>query len=281
MSEFSITELPPEVRATGLAFRLRSSAEMGVAADWSESLCAAITAEFYERPVVVRSGRIGAIDLLELDALGAWAIDGGSGAISMLRAPLDSALLADILEGPVLLHALAGFGAFALHASAVRWQDGAVQALIADSGTGKSTLAAHAIAHGWQRVADDLLPVTAEGERGALAWPRYRQPKLPADAQWPGPESLPLGALVALQRGPSTRREALTPAAAADLFLRNTVATRIFSRAGLAAHLQASAAIAGEVAKGKLAAWRLTVPDRADDLSGAAAEALAALVVEA
>jgi hypothetical protein len=277
MSESSITELPSEVRAAGHGFRLRSSAEMGVAADWLQWLGAPITAEFYERPVVVRSGRVGAFDLLELDALGAWAIDAVDGAISMLRAPFDGALLADILEGPVLLHALAGSGAFALHASAVRWQDGAVHALIADSGIGKSTLAAHAIAHGWQRVADDLLPVTAAGERGALAWPCYRQPKLPSDAQWHGPESLPLGALVALRRGPEARREAMTPAAAADLFLRNTVATRIFSRAGLAAHLRASAAIAERVANGTLAAWRLSVPDRAEDLSGAAAEALAAL----
>ncbi len=278
MSESSITELPREVRAAGHGFRLRSSAALGVAADWSESLGASITAEFYERPVVVRSGRSGAIELLELDALGAWAIDAVDGSISMLRAPLDGALLADILEGPVLLHALAGSGAFALHASAIRRADGAVHALIADSGTGKSTLAAHAIAHGWQRVADDLLPITADDVRGALAWPCYRQPKLPADAQWSGPESLPLGALVALRRGPSARREALAPAAAADLFLRNTVATRIFSRAGLAAHLRASAAISERVAKGTLAAWRLTVPERAEDLSGAAAEALAALV---
>lgn len=277
MAESSPIALPAEVRAAGRVFRTLSLATLGISGDWSQALGGPISAEFYEQPLTVRSGRIDAIELLELDALGAWAIDPGQCTIAMLRAPRDGDVLADILEGPVLLHALSGSGAFALHASAIRRADGAVHALIADSGTGKSTLAGQAIAHGWQRVADDLLPVTVDGERGALAWPRYRQPKLPVAAQWQGPESLPLGALVALQRGPLARRDALTPAAAADLFLRNTVATRVFARAGLAAHLRASAAIAERVARGTLAVWRLTVPERAGDLSGAAAEALAAL----
>ena len=72
-------------------------------------------------------------------------------------------------------------GLFALHASAVA-RDGRVFAFTADSGGGKSTLAAALVArHGFAHVCDDTL-VLAAGKSGLLALPDGKPLKLWGDA---------------------------------------------------------------------------------------------------
>jgi hypothetical protein len=87
----------------------------------------------------------------------------------------------EILQGPALVLAFSMRAKWCLHASAARLQQDKTIAFLGESGYGKSTLAGHLGRSGWQRVADDILPVTLEDER-VLAWPHFPQLKLPEEA---------------------------------------------------------------------------------------------------
>ena len=92
----------------------------------------------------------------------------------------------EVLSGPALVLALALHGTWCLHASAVMLRGQAI-VFLGESGWGKSTLAAY-LSEGkreWQRVADDILPVTIRSSR-VEAWPHFPQLKLSAESQ-PGP----------------------------------------------------------------------------------------------
>jgi len=154
--------------------------------------------------------------------------------------------------GPALILALALRDTWCLHASCVSFEGRAV-AFVGESGDGKSTLAAYLGQEGgtgWQREADDIVPVVLDGvDMGAL--PRFPQLKLPPGAQ-PGagsPEQLPLAAIYRLapERAPGHAGSGGTPGAvvvrrltasqATLALVRHSVATRLFDQVLLSKHL--------------------------------------------
>ena len=133
--------------------------------------------------------------------------------------------------GPVLILALALRDVFCLHASAVAYGNRAA-VFLGDSGAGKSTLAARLAAEsGFQRLADDVLPVTPLD--GGRALPGFPQLALPPDQQpsYGDPRGTALGALFFLDSGGEERTQAssLPAARALAALLRQTVASRIFA----------------------------------------------------
>ncbi len=181
------------------------------------------------------------------------------------------------LEGPVLMHALAHEGVHVLHASALRGRMGVV-AFTAESGTGKSTLAA--TAHGpWQRVADDLLAVSRGANGTFEARPHLPQPKLDPASQYPvdAPARLRLDALIELVRGSRVRYTPLDPRAALELALRATVGTRAYAPTCLASHLAFCADLARQSHIGRIKVGRLEIENRPDDVTGAVEDAMKVL----
>lgn len=216
---------------------------------------------------------------LALERFGDYTVDLLAGVVAVNRLPDFGIALADVLEGPVLLHALATRGVHVLHASGFQLPDGRVFAFTADSGTGKSSLAMRAQARKWVRVADDLLALTRDGGR-IVALPGLHQPKLTLTEQ-PGPllpERLALAGLYRLQRvrGPA-RLQAMDATAACTLLLSATVATRVYTPESLAEHLHFAARFATDVRDGNVQATTLYLPDRPEDIAGALDEALALL----
>ena len=68
-------------------------------------------------------------------------------------------------------------GLLPLHASAIRTRHGVV-AFSGHSGAGKSTTAAVMVAAGYELVADDVLPISLNGDASPGAWPYLRRMKL-------------------------------------------------------------------------------------------------------
>ncbi|MDH3377250.1 MAG: hypothetical protein OEQ39_09840 [Gammaproteobacteria bacterium] len=140
-------------------------------------------------------------------------------------------LLEEVLIGPGLILALAFRGIYCLHAGSVIVAGSAV-ALCGRSGTGKSTIAA-AVAHGWNRVTDDILPL-ALGTDKAIGLPHYPQTKLPLTQHYPRSEAgeLPIGAAFTLDPRAATDNDIachrLTRAEGAATLARHTVASRLF-----------------------------------------------------
>lgn len=170
-----------------------------------------------------------------------------------------------ILLGPALILSLALRGIWSLHASAVRFNEQSI-AFLGESGQGKSTLAAYLSASsGWQRVADDILPVTIAAEN-ILAWTHFPQLKLGTNEQ-PAlnlPESLPLNHICLLVSAASDvmpRLEKMSQGDAVKALLSHTAGTQIFDAALLAQHLQFAAQVAI-----KIPVYRLIHPHRRDTL---------------
>ena len=154
---------------------------------------------------------------------------------------LVSLLVREVILGPVLVLALAFRDIWSLHGSAVA-HNGRTIAFLAESGTGKSTLAAYLSRQAnWNLVADDILPVTGNSN-GLTAWPHFPQLKLPLDAQ-PCinlPEHLPLNILcelVPVDTGVSPDLKRLSPEQAVKVLLGHTAGTRLFDAKMLEAHL--------------------------------------------
>ena len=240
-----------------------------------------VSSHFREHPVAALIALEPRLHTVDLRQFGAFDYLPAQRRLSLRRPPEQSEWLPELILGPGLLYALAHQCVFALHASALRLggtPKAPAVALIAASGTGKSTLARAAHALGWERLADDVLPL-ALGTGQLELRPHFPQLKLPPAAQYPAsaPERVPLAALLCLERGPALRMEALPPRAAADLVLRNTLASRLLPRACLAAHLQLVAAVAAAVSAGQLRALRLVVADQPGSADAAAQAALLAL----
>lgn len=233
-------------------------------------------AELAGRPVLVRIAEDGPRTILAIDGHGTWAIEPTSGRFEVVEPAPDAESAALALEGPVRLHALAERGVHVLHAAAIASPDGRLVALTAPSGSGKSTFAACAWALGRERAADDLLPLTQAADRGFVARPHFPQPKLSAEQQYPldAPDERPLGALVRLKRGDIAGWTPLSARAAMDLALRSTVATRVYSKAALAAHLGFCQRVGAAVDEGRIACGVLTVPHRPEAIETAVREAL-------
>lgn len=170
----------------------------------------------------------------------------------------------EIFLGPALVLAHSMRENWCLHASAAR-RDGKTIAFLGESGYGKSTLAGYLHRSGWQRVADDILPVTLEKDV-VLAWPHFPQLKL-LEEQQPAlylPESLPLDSLCLVgPAGPdeTPRLEQLSATDAVTALLSHTAGTRMFWPELLAKHLDFCAR-AGQL----LPAYRLTYPHRREAL---------------
>jgi hypothetical protein len=233
-------------------------------------------AELAEATCLVRVEQLGHISLLDLGQFGIYAFDARTRSTSVVAAPPDANDLALAVEGPVRLHTLAHDGIHVLHASAIALRDGRAIALTAASGTGKSTFAALAQTQGWQRLADDLLPLTRDGDAW-VARPHLAQPKLADHEQYPAdaPRDVPLAAIVELARGPAARWDDYDSSTVTRLLLAGTVATRTYTAPMLAAHLDFCAAAGRAAAAGQLVAGRLTVADRPDAIGIAIDEALA------
>ncbi len=193
--------------------------------------------------------------LLDLDSEETWTVSEAGAQVACHHRSAHRTESADLAWalGPPAVLALAMYGVHLLHAAAVAGTRGAV-ALAADSGVGKSTLAAAAAQWprlGLRRVADDLLAVRL-GAPESVALPRFPQLKL-AD---PGPDapveagSLPLIALCLLVRsedaaGASLDR--LEPASALRALIDATVGARLFDAGLLAGHFEACAAAASSL----------------------------------
>lgn len=219
--------------------------------------------------------------LIELGEFGDYGYCAASRTITLVRPGQSIPAMAQALAGPVLLHALAHDRVFVWHASAVVDAAGALVAVTAASGTGKSSLAAAAQRRGWQRVADDLLPVALDATGALLARPRLWQPKLAADDQYPSdaPDTRPLAALVRLERGHRAGFAPLAGRVLFDLAMTATVGSRAFARPALAVQLRFASEVAEAARTGHLVAGVLTVAERADDVPAALDEALAELDV--
>jgi hypothetical protein len=221
---------------------------------------------------------------IDLGAFGAFDYDANARRLGMQRAPECPEWLPELVYGPALLYALADQRVYAVHASALRLGPAPTApaiALIAPSGTGKSTLARAALSLGWTRLADDVLPL-ALGADGIEMRPRFPQLKLDAAEQYPSDAAarLPLAGLVLLERGIRTAVQPLSARAAADLILRSTLASRLLPQPWLAEHLEFVGAICTAVAAGDLRAARLCVAEDDADPTAAAVAALQLLQAE-
>ncbi len=263
--------------ACGYAFKIDPvSANM----PQSDSLLARppVVAELCEIPVQVTLAEAPPLSDLDIGQFGAYRFDASRSTVWIRRPAQQSAWQIEALRGPLLLHALAQRGVFVLHASAARQRGGPLIAFTANSGVGKSTLAQAAADFGWERVGDDMLPIAERAGR-FVALPHLPQPKLADNQQYPADAapSLPLAALIQLERGATASFKPLAPRKAADLLLASTVATRVFAGRSLTAHLALAAHCAGEVSAGRLIVGCMTMPHRPNDVRAAAGETLAAL----
>ena len=264
------TDAAPGQSAHG-AHRPRPSAKI---LNWRET-----AAELGGCTVAVRLAEDGPYTILAVAGHGTWHVDRSSAQVEVIDPAPDAQAAALALEGPVHLHVLAERGVHVLHASAIASPDGRLVALTAPSGSGKSTFAAFARALGRERAADDLLPLTQAPDGGFVARPHFAQPKLPAEQQYPldAPDERPLAALVRLERGDVAGWTPLSARAAMELALRSTVATRVYSKAALAAHLGFCQRFGVAVGEGQIACGVLTVPHRPEAIESAVRGSLAVL----
>lgn len=240
-------------------------------------------AQFGDLPMVAQmyAGASGVdVDLGEFGAFRAGASE--RDAVEVLRWPADAARRDEFLNGPVLLSTLAARGIYALHASAFR-VGGDIRAptlaVIAPSGTGKSTLARAAWQRGWERLSDDLLPTRVDDDGGVVLLPHFPQLKLPAAEQYPAqrPARVPLVALAVLERADTTTTAPLLPKDVMQTVLSSTISARLFAPAVLQEHWHFAAALAAAAASGHLHTLRLRMRDDRAAPAQAADEALALL----
>jgi hypothetical protein len=260
--------------ACGFKFTVAADAtDMPDAGAWTTR--APVAAELCEVPVQVVVAEAPPLCDLDIGEFGAYRFAAAQDRVWIRRPAQDPAWQIEALHGPVLLHALAQRGVFVLHASAVRTPAGALVAFTASSGVGKSTLARVAAERGWQRVADDLLPI-ANPSGTIVALPHFAQPKLEAGQQYPADSALalPLTALIHVARGRTTSFEDATARQVTDLVLSSTVATRVFAGQSLMSHLVFAAFLTELAAAGQLIVGRLALAQRQLDVDEAADEAL-------
>lgn len=206
---------------------------------------------------------------LQVPGIGAFHIDAASRIIRYTprrAGPDERHLIEQVLLGPALVTALAYRSIFFLHAGAVRIGDAAA-AFCAESGVGKSTLAAFSDRH-WEPIADDLLPV--EIVAGApqalpgfpqLKWPQERQYPLTAPPRVPLRSVFVLAPLPAATPGDRIGVDRVAEGKAAIALIRHGVSTRLFAPHLLRIHTQFCAGLAAS-----LSVYRLRYPKRFDIL---------------
>ncbi len=187
---------------------------------------------------------------LEVEGLGCLTIGKENDLVRIVRccAYTQGGLL-EIVLGPALVVALAFENIFCLHASAIA-KNGESCLFIGESGKGKSTLAAYP-GPGWNRICDDVLPVTVTNEL-VQAWPHYPQLKLAPVEQYDIEltTNLPVSNVFLLNHQASLTRESktglrrLNKIEIATAIIRHTVAAKLFSPELLEKHLQFAAVVA-------------------------------------
>jgi hypothetical protein len=268
------------LEACGHRFFVKDSATSG--RESMRRLLASVPAMFGDLPM--RADLFDSEHGIEIDLgeFGAFVASAGvRGELEVLRWPLRDSLRDEFLFGPVLLSALAQRRIFALHASAFRvgGDDAPVVAVIAPSGTGKSTLARAAFRRGWERLSDDLLPTVVGIDAGLFVLPHFPQLKLPADQQYARdrPARIALGALVVLERSSAIETATLSPRDTMHTVLTSTISSRLFAQAQLQQHLRFATALADASARGALTTLRLRVRNDRDAADVVADEALSVL----
>jgi hypothetical protein len=217
------------------------------------------------RAVQVWTGASGT--LLKVDGGGDVCIlPGGREILRVDDSSEMTALDREILVGPALVLALAQCNrTWCLHASAAMFRD-CLLVFLGESGQGKSTLAAYLSGEdrGWTRVADDILPVTAQSSR-VEAWPHFPQLKL-SDESRPSsnlPEGIPVKRICLLTDSEeSAKLELLARGKAAQILIGHTAGARLFDPRLLADHL----AFAAEAAR-LVPVYALSYPRRWEALA--------------
>lgn len=154
-----------------------------------------------------------------------------------------SELEREVVLGPALTLALSLVGKWGLHASAAFFHNHGM-VFLGESGYGKSTLAAYLNGtgkQGWQRVADDILPVSL-GKGGLTGWTHFPQLKLSAENQpfLNLPEKVLIDHIIQLAPEESAVIPRLDQVSANDvvtMLLRNTAGTRLFTPELLSSHM--------------------------------------------
>jgi hypothetical protein len=110
---------------------------------------------------------------------GVFGVRGGQEIVADLVPDLEAGGASLVLLGPVLAGVLHQRGFLVLHASAVE-VDGRAVLFVGDKGQGKSTMAVAMREHGYRLIADDVVAIDLDTERGPHVIPSFPQAKL-----WP------------------------------------------------------------------------------------------------
>ena len=195
-----------------------------------------------------------------IEGIGAYWIsaDGANILCTMKEAKADFRLQIEAVLGPALIRVLAMQGTWALHASAIAFNDRVI-ALLGESGKGKSTLARR-LHKRWvetgQRIGDDILPVSMSQD-SVNALPHFPQLKIPSGQQ-PSigvPERMPLAAVYVLERPPSDGGVEISSLSTQDgalALIRHTVAAQLFGPSLLAKQLDFCVHVATRIPVRKL-----------------------------
>lgn len=187
---------------------------------------------------------------LQLDVSGnpVCSVDAGEDHIHLLNdRSFDDQLNLEVLTGPALILLLAKKGIYCLHAGAVATPLGNI-ALIAESGTGKSTLSQNAD-QSWQQIADDILPLHFNERIEIL--PEFPQLKLEsARVASAFTDSLSLDLIVRLVDDPAEQisMKRLPRTDALLQIVRHTVAAKLFDNDQMREHARFAKRLSGEVA---------------------------------
>lgn len=141
-----------------------------------------------------------------------------------------------VLLGPVLILNLALNNVFCLHASSFQINE-TLYILMADSGTGKSTIARYMDkAPNSFRVGDDILPVQSK-DKSIKVFPQFPQLKLSSKKQYTQKTHAKKVKLLFAKKEAKTKLSKMDSFSSLKQILRHTVATKLFSPPQLKSHL--------------------------------------------
>ena len=163
-SEVPLTELPAGRGAPDVAVRLGDLREFAVDRERTHTFAASAR----------ELGR-------HWQNVGAFLARDGREVVVAPAARVQTRSLSPFITGPMMACLLHQRGALVLHSSALQLDGGRGIAFLAESGEGKSTLAAYLAQHGARLVADDVVPVYFD-EKGARTVPGYPQIRLWKDS---------------------------------------------------------------------------------------------------
>ena len=207
------------------------------------------SAPFQNKIQDVRYWRMKHLGQVDVGGLPICQIDFSEDQISLLNMnSFDDRLNLEVITGPAFISLLAKQDVYCLHAGAVTTAAGNI-ALIAESGTGKSTLSAHSSngvgGYDWAQIADDILPLTIDrtNTKSAYLFPDFPQLKLPnAIAENHAVKNNKLDFILRLNPTP-TETIGFRPILGAESMLqlvRHTVAAKLFGDSVMRRHARFS-----------------------------------------